>query len=76
MLINIKDYPELVKDPNTGLIINRDNITRKKYKTQRQKNEDQLKRIENLESQVKSIDDKLDQLMDLKDMITKMVGDK
>lgn len=76
MLVNIKDYPELMKDPNTGAIINRDNLTRKKYRTQRQKNEEMVRRLDNLEKDVQSINTKLDDLGELKDMLGKLLEGK
>ena len=76
MLVNIKDYPELMKDPNTGAIINRDNLTREKYRTQRQKNEEMLRRLDNLEKDVQSINTKLDDLGELKDMLGKLLEGK
>lgn len=70
--IKVTDHPGLMRDSNTGAIINIDQtkakqavINRQRAKAQRESVDNLNGRVENLEANVVSINAKLDALIDL-----------
>lgn len=71
-LIKVADHPGLMRDSNTGAIINTDQnkvktalANRQKLRAQRQQVNDLDNRVANLESNVTTINNKLDALIEL-----------
>lgn len=71
-LIKVTDHPGLMRDSNTGAIINTDQnkiknalANRQKLRAQRQQVNDLDNRVANLESNVTTINNKLDALIEL-----------
>lgn len=71
-LIKVADHPGLMRDSNTGAIINTDQnkiknalANRQKLRAQRQQVNDLDNRVANLESNVTNINNKLDALIEL-----------
>ena len=71
-LIKVTDHPGLMRDSNTGAIINTDQnkiknalANRQKLRAQRQQVNDLDNRVANLESNVTNINNKLDALIEL-----------
>jgi len=68
MKILVKDRPGLVKDINSGAILNVDNRSLEAYKKRKQhaaQIESVVKDNERIKHQMKSIEDKLDKLLQL-----------
>ena len=71
-MIKVKDRTSLMRDPNTGAIINTDNVSRKSLRESRLKakaKDNKLKefeeKLDNMETKLESFETKLDTLISL-----------
>ena len=70
-LINVKNYPDLVKDTTSNAIINNNDIEFNEFMLKREKKRIQDTKIKQLEHKINNIEEKLDVLINLLSSSTK-----
>ena len=64
-LINVKNYPDLVKDTTSNAILNNNDIEFNEFMLKREKRIVQETKIKQLEHKINNIEEKLDSLISL-----------
>lgn len=64
-LINVKNYPDLVKDTTSNAILNNNDIEFNDFMLKREKKRIQETKIKQLEHKINNIEEKLDSLISL-----------
>ena len=62
-LINVKNYPDLVKDATSNAILNNNDIEFNEFMLKREKKRVQETKIKQLEHKINNIEEKLDRLI-------------
>lgn len=70
-LINVKNYPDLVKDTTSNAILNNNDIEFNEFMLKREKKRIQETKIKQLEHKINNIEEKLDNLINLLSSSTK-----
>ena len=70
-LINVKNYPDLVKDTTSNAILNNNDIEFNDFMLKREKKRIQETKIKQLEHKINNIEEKLDNLINLLSSSTK-----
>ena len=68
--INIKNYPDLVKDTSSNAILNNNDIEFNEFMLKREKKKQNEHKIKELEHKINTIDEKLEHLISLLSIIS------